>query len=178
LTEITQCVILTLPWNKNQELNPRRRPKAMKTIVETQEVFEQFSGKAVEALALWADATQKIVRELADLSASTVKESVQLSAKLQSSALDAVKDGQGYWLRRQRDLTEWQKDPFGWYQKSLLEGIQETQKSFKLLEGNAQTMARTAEQLQATAEKAAREIQQTFSTLAADVKTVYTHSEN
>jgi len=39
-------------------------------------------------------------------------------------------------------------------------------------------MARTAEQLQATAEKAAREIQQTFSTLAADVKTVYTHSEN
>lgn len=150
----------------------------MKTIVETQEVFEQFSGKAVEALALWADATQKIVRELAELSASTVKESVQLSAKLQSSALDAVKDGQGYWLHRQRDLTEWQKDPFGWYQKSLLEGIQETQKSFKLLEGNAQTITRTAEQLQATAEKAAREIQQTFSALAADVKTVYAPSQN
>ena len=150
----------------------------MKTINETQELFGQYTSKTVEAMAMWADANQKIVRELADLSASAVKESVQLYAKLQSSALDAVKEGQGYWLRRQTDLTEWQKDPFGCYQKSLLEGIQETQKSFKILEGNAQAITRTAEQLQASAEKTAKEIQQTFSSLAADVKTLYTPAQN
>ncbi len=150
----------------------------MKTSNEAQELFGQLTGKAVEALALWADANQKIVRELSDLSASAVKEGVQLYAKLQSSALDAVKEGQGYWLRRQTDLTEWQKDPFGWYQKSLLEGIQETQKTFKLVEGNAQAVTRTAEQLQASAEKTAKEIQETFSSLAAEVKTLYTPSQN
>jgi methyl-accepting chemotaxis protein len=145
---------------------------------DTQELFAQFTGKTVEALSLWADANQKIVRELAELSASAVKEGVQLSAKLQSSALDAVKEGQGYWLRRQSDLAELQKDPFAWYQKSLVEGIQETQKSFKLLEGNAQAITRTAEQLQATAERTAREIQQTFSGLAADVKALHTPAQN
>lgn len=145
---------------------------------DTQELFAQFTGKAVEALSLWTDANQKVVRELAELSASAVKEGVQLYAKLQSSALDAVKEGQGYWLRRQTDLAELQKDPFAWYQKSLVEGIQETQKSFKLLEGNAQAITRTAEQLQATAERTAREVQQTFSGLAADVKALYTPSQS
>ena len=150
----------------------------MKTNEDARELFGQFTSKAAEALGLWADAHQKIVRELADLSVGAVKESVQLYAKLQSSALDAVKEGQGYWLRRQADPTEWQKDPFGWYQKSLLEGIQETQKTFKLVEGNAQAVTRTAEQLQASAEKTAKEIQQTFSSLAADVKTLCTPSQN
>ncbi len=145
---------------------------------DTQELFGQFTGKAVEALSLWAEANQKIVRELVDLSASAVKEGVQLYAKVQSSALDAVKEGQGYWLRRQSDLAELQKDPLAWYQKSLVEGIQETQKSFKLLESNAQAITSTAEQLQATAERTAREIQQTFSGLAADVKALHTPAQN
>lgn len=145
---------------------------------DTQELFGQFTGKAVEALSLWAEANQKIVRELVDLSASAVKEGVQLYAKVQSSALDAVKEGQAYWLRRQGDLAELQKDPLAWYQKSLVEGIQETQKSFKLLESNAQAITSTAEQLQATAERTAREIQQTFSGLAADVKALHTPAQN
>src|SRR5512134_975739 len=115
--------------------NQKRRKDTMKITSETQELFGQFSNKAVEALALWTDANQKIVRELAELSADTLKEGVQLYGKLQAAALDAVKEGQGYWFRRQSDLGEWQKDPFAWYQKGLVEGIQETQKTFKLVEG-------------------------------------------
>ncbi len=150
----------------------------MKISSETQELFGQFSNKAVEALALWTDANQKIVRELAELSADTLKEGVQLYGKLQATALDAVKEGQGYWFRRQSDLGEWQKDPFAWYQKGLVEGIQETQKTFKLVEGNAQAVTQVAEQLQATTQKAAKEIQQTFATLATDLKTLYTPAKN
>lgn len=150
----------------------------MKTTKEAQELFGLFSSKVVEALALWTDANQKILRELADLSASTAKEGVRLYAELQSSAVEAVKEGQGYWLRRQSELGEWQKDPFTWYQKSVIEGIEETQKAFKLIEGNAQTITRSTERLEATAEQAAGEIQQTFATLASKVKTLYTPSEN
>src|SRR5574341_2314372 len=127
-----------------------RRKKAMKITGEAQELFGQFSNKAVDALSLWTDANQKIVQELADLSANTLKEGVQLYGKLQAQALEAAKDGQGYWLRRQGDFGEWQKDPFAWYQKGLVEGIQETQKAFKVVEGNAQAVTQVAEQLQAT----------------------------
>jgi len=150
----------------------------MKLTSETQELFGQVSNKAVEALALWTDANQKIVQELAELSANTLKEGVQLYGKLQASALEAAKEGQGYWLRRQGDFGEWQKDPFAWYQKSLVEGIQEAQKSFKLVEGNAQAVTQVAEQLQATTQKAAKEIQQTFAALASDLKALYAPSKN
>ncbi|MBI4240419.1 MAG: hypothetical protein HY613_01775 [Candidatus Rokubacteria bacterium] len=150
----------------------------MKKTPETQELFGQFAGKAVDAVAVWTDANQKVLRELADLSASTVKEGVRLFAELQSSAVEAMKQGQGYWLRRQSDLGEWPKDPFAWYQKSVLDGIEETQKAFKLVEDNAQAVTRSAERLQAAAEQAAKEIQQTYAGVATKVKTLYTPSDN
>lgn len=150
----------------------------MKTTNEVQEQFAQFTGKSVDALALWADATQRTLRELVDFSASTAKEGVKLYAELQSSAVEAVKEGQGYWLRRQSELGEFQKDPLGWYQKSLVGGIEETQKAFKLVEANAQAITRSAERLQVTAEQVAKEIQQTFVTLGSKVKTLYTLSSN
>ncbi len=150
----------------------------MKATKETQELFGQFTGKAGEALALWADANQKILRELVDLSASTAKEGVRLYAELQSSSVETVKEGQAYWLRLQNSLGECQKDPFAWYQRCVLAGIEETQNAFKLLEGNAQAITRSAERLQATAEQTAKEIQQTFATLATKAKTLYTGSEN
>ena len=39
------------------------------------EVFAQFAGKALETLTVWADANQRVVRELVNLSAATATES-------------------------------------------------------------------------------------------------------
>ncbi|MBI4610803.1 MAG: hypothetical protein HY726_17550 [Candidatus Rokubacteria bacterium] len=150
----------------------------MKTTKQPQELFGAVTGTAVEALSLWTDANQKILRELADLTGSTVKEGVRLYAELQSSAVEAAKQGQSYWLTRQSELGEWQKHPFVWYQKTVLDGIEGTQKAFKLVEGNALALTRSAERLQATAEQAAREIQQTFAGLATQLKAIYTPSDN
>ena len=150
----------------------------MATTKKADEVFAQFTGKAVEALTLWATANQKIVRELVDLSASTAKEGVRLYAELQSSAVEAVKDGQDFLLRRQAEWQDLQKDPAAWYQKNLVEGIEEAQKAFKLLEGNAQAVTQSAERLQASAEQASKEIQQTFASVGGRLKTLYTPSAN
>ena len=145
---------------------------------ETQEIVGQFTGKAVEAVTLWADANQKILRELVDLSADTAKEGVRLYAELQSSTVEAVKAGQDFLLRRQAEWQNAQKDPVAWYQKNLLEGIEETQKACKLVEGNAQAITRSAERLQASADQAAKEIQQTLASLGGKIKTLSTPSAN
>jgi hypothetical protein len=150
----------------------------MATTKKADEVFAQFTGKAVETLTLWATANQKIVRELVDLSASTAKEGVRLYAELQASAVEAVKDGQDFLLRRQAEWQDLQKDPAAWYQKNLVEGIEEAQKAFKLLEGNAQAVTQSAERLQASAEQASKEIQQTFASVGGRLKTLYTPSAN
>lgn len=150
----------------------------MKTMNDAQELFGQFTGKAVEAFGLWAEANQKIMRDLAEFSAGTAQEGVRLYAELQAAAVEAVKEGQSYWLRRQGELRDVPKDPFSWYQRSLVEGTEQTQKAFKLLESNAQAVARTAERIQLTAEKAAKEMQQTFASVAEKAKVIYTIPQN
>ena len=59
-----------------------------------QEMFTQGSGKAVETMTLWADANQRVLRELAELSAATAQEGVRLYAELQQSGLDALREAQ------------------------------------------------------------------------------------
>jgi hypothetical protein len=80
------------------------------------EIMSQLTGRAVEAFSLWADANQKIMRELVDLSAATAKEGVRLYAEVQSSAVEAVKEGQAYLLRRQGELSDAPRDPFAFCQ--------------------------------------------------------------
>ena len=131
-------------------------------------------GRAVEVFSLWADANQRVLRELVDLSASTAKEGVRFYAELQSSAVEAVKEGQSYVRRRQDELQDAPRDPMTFYQKSVLESVESTQRTFKLFEGTAQAMTRAAERLQATADHTGREIQATFSQLAGKVQSLYT----
>lgn len=150
----------------------------MRTFDDPRELFGQVAEKAVEGVRLWAEANQRVLQGLADFSAGTAKEGVRLYAELQSSGVEAVKDAQGYWLRRQGELAEAQKDPFGWYQKTVLEGVEQTQRNFKLLEGSAQALGRSAERVQATAEQTAKEIQQTFAALAENVRALYTPSQS
>ena len=141
--------------------------------MQVNEFFSQITGRTVEVLSLWADANQKVLRELVDLSANTAKEGLQLYAEMQSGAVEAVKNGQSFLLRRQADMQDPPKDPFASYQKNVLESVEGAQQGFKLLEGNAQAMTRSAERLQVTAEHAAKEIQGTFTQLAGKVKSLY-----
>jgi hypothetical protein len=119
----------------------------MTNSTQANELMSQFTGHAVEAFSLWADANQKVLRELVDLSASTAKEGVRLYAEIQSSAVEAVKEGRS---------------------------VDSTQKTFKLFEDTAAAMTRSAERLQATAEQTGKEIQATYAQLAGKMKSLYT----
>src|SRR5512134_1186215 len=98
------------------------------------EALSGLTDRAVEAFSVWADANQKMLRELVDLSASTAKEGVRLYAEIQSSAVEAVKEGQAYMLRRQSELPEAPRDPLSFYQKGVLESVESAQRTLKLFE--------------------------------------------
>ena len=142
--------------------------------LQVNELMAELTGRTVEAFSLWADANQKVLRELVDLSAGTAKEGVRLYAEIQSSALEAVKEGQAYLLRRQDVMQEAPRDPFAAYQKGALDSAESAQKTFRLLEGTAQAMTRSAERLQLTAEHAGQEIQATVTQLPGKVRSLYT----
>src|SRR2546430_10451815 len=136
--------------------------RTMKTdsAMKTGEYFGRVSGRTVEAISVWAEANQRVMRELVDLSAGAAKESVRLYAELQQGAIEAVRDTQATALKWQATWQDGPKDPMEWYQKALVETVDGAQKFFRLLEGNAQAMTRSTERLQASAEQAGQGIQE------------------
>ena len=151
-------------------------PTGTPTSREPKEVFEQFTSKVIEGFSLWADANQKVLRQLVELSSATAAESVRVQVELQSSAVQALKNGQDDIRAQQARMTDLPKDPAGTYQKASADSLEGAQRALKLLESSADTISKSAERLQQSAEQASKGIQSTFASLAGQLKTLYTPS--
>lgn len=145
----------------------------MQDAKKAQEMFTQSSGKVVETMTVWSDANQRVVREMAELSATAAKESVRLYAELQQSGIEALREAQATALRWQSGWQETPRDPFAWYQRALAEGVENTQKWFRMLESSAQSVTRSAERLQTGTEQAGKGIQESFTEAVSRLKDVY-----
>src|SRR4051812_32913204 len=145
----------------------------MQETKQAQEMFKQGSGKMVETMTVWADANQRVLRELAELSAATAKEGVRLYAELQQTGIEAVRDAQATALGWQSTWQDAPRDPLAWYQRALTDSVENAQKWFRILEGNAQAVTRTAERLSTTAEQTGKGIQESFSEAVTKMKDVY-----
>lgn len=139
-----------------------------------QELLTEMSGKAVETMTVWADANQRLFRELVDLGAATAKEGVRLHAELQQSAIEAVRDVQAAAVRWPAIRPDHAQDPMAAYQQVLADHVDGAQKAFRFLEASAQAVTRSAEQMQRSAERASKEIQQTLATAMTHACDVYT----
>jgi hypothetical protein len=145
----------------------------MSDTAKAQEQMNQFAGKTMETMTLWADVNQRVLREMTELAAGTAKEGVRLYAELQQSGLEALREAQATAMRWQSTWQEAPRDPLAWYQRALTDGVEHTQKWFRILEGNAQAVTRTAERLQTTAEQTGKGIQESFTEAATKMKDVY-----
>ncbi len=139
----------------------------------TQELFGQVTGKAVETMTVWADANQRVLREVVEFGAASAKESVRLYAELQQSMIEALKDSQAAALRWQAAWQNGAKDPVQFYQKAVADSVDGAQKVFKILETGAQAVTRSAERLQTSAEQAGKGIQESYTAVVAKLKDVY-----
>ena len=139
------------------------------------ELFTQIQTKALDTLAALAEANQKVLQGFVDLSVSTAKESMRAYAELQSAAVETARASQpaGAGAPTFPTAEELRSDPFTWYQKGLLTSIDGTQKVFRLMEANAQVVTRSAEWLQASAERTGKEIQEALTSYVSRMKDIY-----
>jgi len=144
----------------------------MTDVTKAQELFTQFASKTIEAMALWAEANQRVLREVVELGSTTAKESVRLYGDLQRAGLESVRDGQAWTLRWQSSWKD-ASDPTTWYQKLMAEGVSGSQQAFRLVEENAQAVTRAAERVQATTEQAGKGIQETYAGAVSKMKEIY-----
>ena len=135
------------------------------------EFFAEMQGKALEAFSIMADMNHRVLQGLVGLSASAAKEGIRTYAELQSATVEAARSPQAT-VGAETFEAPYQ-NPFAWYQKSLLALVDATQKSFRLVEANAQVVTRTAERVQASAEQTGQEIQETLTTSVNRLKEVY-----
>ena len=138
-----------------------------------QEMFGQLTGKVVETMTVWADANQRVLRELVELSTATAKEGVRLCGELQQGALETLRSSQSAAAHWQSAWANGPKDPAQLYQKALMTGVDGVEKAFKLMEGQAQAITRSAERLQTSAEQAGKGIQETYTAIVEKMKDVY-----
>ena len=139
----------------------------------TEEIFGQLTGKMVETMAVWADANQRVLRELIELSTATAKEGVRLCGELQQGAIETLRGTQSAAGRWPGAWSDGAKDPVQLYQKALLSGVDGVEKAVKLLEGQAQAITRSAERIQTSAEQAGKGIQETYAAVVEKMKGVY-----
>src|SRR5438093_6721864 len=88
-----------------------------------QELLGQITGKAVETMTVWADANQRVLRELVELSTATAKEGVRLCGELQQGALETLRSSQSAAAHWQSAWANGLKDPAQLYQKALMTGV-------------------------------------------------------
>lgn len=135
------------------------------------ELVAQMQGKAIEAFSVLADMNHRVLQGLVGLSASTAKEGLRTYAELQSATVESAQGSQAAVEPEAFDALR--QNPLLWYQRSLLALVEGTQKAFRLAEANAQVVTRTAERVQASAEQAGHDIQETLTASAGRLKEIY-----
>ena len=118
-------------------------------------MFTPEQGKVVEAMTVWADANQRVLRELAELSAATAKEGVRLYAELQQSAIET--DARRAGRRDGAGRARWQdgaKDPFVLVPEGAGRRRRGHPEGRSAHGGQCAGVTRTAERVQASAEQA------------------------
>ena len=145
----------------------------MASPAQVHEVVPQIATKGIELFSVLADGRQKVVREMVNFSVVTEKEAVRLCAEFQLAAVEAMKDAQSFWFRRQADIWDTARNPLTWYYRNLSDTVESTQTAVKLFESAAQAMSRSTERVQASAEQTAKEIQAAFAHVSDEVKALY-----
>jgi hypothetical protein len=147
---------------------------------ETETVFAEtltdLRGKALDAASAFAETNQRIAAELVEFSSSAAKETLRACTELQAAALEAARTAPAFPGAGFDTADELRQDPFGWYRKTFVSAIDGTQKAYKVLEANAQIWSRSAERLQASAERSGKQIQETVTGYVSRLHEIYRSS--
>jgi hypothetical protein len=146
----------------------------MEKATTAQELYGQFTEKALETMSLWAEANQRVFRDLVEFGAGAAREGARVYADLSRAGVDAMREGQATVLRWQAAWAEAGTDPGTWYQKVVSESVSGAEQAFRRLEEGAQALTRSAERVQASAEQVGKAVQETVAATVAKVKEQYT----
>lgn len=132
----------------------------------------EIGGKALDMMTAVAEANQKVVGQLIELSSTAAADRLRAFGELQTAAVDAARVALTPMSPREA-FEEIRQDPFAWYRKSVASMLDSTQRMFKLAETNIQIVSKSAERFQGSAERTGKEIESAVSTCASRLREIY-----
>src|SRR5262245_37991873 len=134
--------------------------------------INDLGARALDALTAFAEANQRVVGQIIELSSSAAAERLRTIGEIQSAAVEAVRDSMPADTVRE-SFEQLRQDPMGWYRKQFLTAVDGAQRALKLAETNAHIVAQSAERLQGSAERGSKEIQDAVSAYVSWMREVY-----
>jgi hypothetical protein len=134
----------------------------------------QYQAVVMEAASALAQANERVVGELIDLSSTAAREGLRAISELQAAAIESARAVQMPIIPQQETIEELRRDPFAWYRKGFQALAESTQRAAKLAETNLQILTRNAERVQVAADHAVKEIERAATGYAGRMKDIYT----
>ena len=133
--------------------------------------FGDMGTRALEAVSAFAEANQRVLGQLIELSSTAAAERLRTVGELQSAAVEAARAALPTMTPREA-LDELREDPLAWYRKGLGAAVDGTQRLIRLLDTNAQIVSRSAQRFQSTADRSGKEIQDAVRTYATRMREI------
>ena len=118
----------------------------------------EIGAKALDAVSAIAEANQRVIGQLVELSSSAGADRLRTLGELHSAAAEATR-AVFTPMNPREAFEEFRQDPVAWYRKGLLSALDGTQRMVKLFETSAQIVTRDTERFQGAAERTGKEIQ-------------------
>lgn len=122
------------------------------------EPLGDLRAKTLEAMDAYAQASQRVLGQLIDLSSTAARETVRVCAELQSAAVDAARAEPVFPVPSAPTIDSMKEDPLKGYREGTAAASAGPQRLLKYLEGNAQIVAQGGQRFQVSAERGAREV--------------------
>lgn len=155
----------------------RAQQRARESASDATRVAGQLASLGTETLAVWADVTHHALRDVLELSARTTQEGARQLTDWQQMNADALREMQAAAFRWHAIWPEAFRDPIRWYQRSLEESVDSTQRAFELARRNAEAAMQTCQRLESAAETTTRTLGETFREAATKMQDVYARSD-
>jgi hypothetical protein len=134
--------------------------------------IDDFGARALDAMSAFAEANQRVVGQIIELSSAAAAERLRALGELQSAAVETMRAALATESPRE-SFEELRQDPMAWYGKRLAGAMDGAQRMLKLFETNAQIVSRSAERFQGSAERGGKEIADAVSTYTTRMRDVY-----
>jgi hypothetical protein len=141
-------------------------------------VAGQLAGLGTETVAVWSDVTQNAMRNMFELASHTSQEGTRQLIEWQRTNVDVLRELQAAAFRWNTIWPEALRDPVRWYQRSLEESVEATQRLFELGRRNAEIAMLGYQRLESVTQDTTKTLGETFREAAIKMQDVYARSDS